>query len=126
MTGDLVADLRAGVDGLELAAADEIENLTKEIDNASRMNGWRLISTAPMDGSEILLWAPNTGARVGYYSQEFNDAPEADRPHHGWWSLTGEISPRFPAWRDLEESPAIYPPSHWMPQPAPPVEASSP
>lgn len=33
MTGEIVADLRAGIDGLELAAADEIERLQKCLDS---------------------------------------------------------------------------------------------
>ena len=81
---------------------------------------WQPIETAPKDGTELLIWAKDVGVRVGYFGTEFNDAPEGSRPYAGWWSLAGEISPAFPAWRDLEEVPARNEPTHWLPLPEPP------
>ena len=81
---------------------------------------WQPIETAPRDQTEILLWGQDVGPRVGYFGTEFNDSPDGHRPYGGWWSLTGEISPAFPAWHDLEEVAAHNPPTHWMPLPGPP------
>ena len=84
------------------------------------MSDWQPIETAPKDGTEILLWAKDVGPRVGSFDSEFNNDPDGYRPYGGWWSLTGEISPAFPAWRDLEEVPAKNTPTHWMSLPEPP------
>lgn len=83
------------------------------------MSEWQPIDTAPRDGTEILLFGA-CGCRVGYFDTEFNDEPYGTRPYSGWWSFEGEISPEFPAWRDLDVIEAKNPPTHWMPLPEPP------
>ena len=78
------------------------------------MSDWRPISTAPKDGTYILLWpvgravirhgyAPTSAVGMARWHQPGN--PE--RP--GYWSAAGHGECNRP--------------SHWMPLPAPPEES---
>ncbi len=83
---DIVERLRSGEDGLEYAAADEIEKLLAG-------QTWRPIGTAPLNGTEILVWD-----QLGFADVAFWD-PMSLRWSSGDLQLT---------------------PTHWMPLPEPP------
>lgn len=74
--------------------------------------GWRPIATAPLDGTEVLLYTRNRagipGAVVGHFMAGgycIEDHPAIDR---GWYFWTGNMF-------DI-----AHPPTHWMPLPAKP------
>lgn len=60
---------------------------------------WQPISTAPRDGTRLLLWAPS-------WSQ-----PNTGHPYPRGWGPMYELGP----WLDQ--------PTHWMPLPEPPRDA---
>lgn len=80
------------------------------------MSAWHNISTAPKDGSEILLaeirWkdgVPNYGEiDVGAWEREPMSRDEFGKDHWAWFSNYGRV----------EE------PTHWMPLPDPPKEGT--
>lgn len=64
--------------------------------NAAHVQGWQDISTAPKDGTRVILWH-------ALYSQ-----PLAAQFYGEWWGF------------DFELGPLKYQPSHWQPLPPPP------
>lgn len=68
---------------------------------------WQPISTAPRDGTEILVW--------GCVGQDIERA-------HIWAVVIAEWDdwPHKPAWRWSDGMEEVVP-THWMPLPAPPV-----
>lgn len=60
---------------------------------------WNTIDTAPVDGSEILLWAT-----VGSLLQPKNQRV-IGRYERGWWALDKTLS-HVTHWMPLEEPPA--------------------
>lgn len=92
------------------------------------MSEWQPISTAPKDGTHILLWAP---------AQTFEGKPTEPRLTYGYWDVPehgaylgdcgGECRcPEYddcpdPYWFSMDGSfTEENPPTHWMPLPAPP------
>jgi len=73
--------------------------------DVSPPTGWQDISSAPMDGTEILVFVPDDGQGVAFW------IVEARSPRTGWCAGTDESGPLF-----LQTEP-----THWMPLPAPPV-----
>lgn len=79
------------------------------------MSDWQDISTAPKDGTEIIVgvdvatvWIVRSARYVRadeWYPSEPDDVD-------GWWSYINSVS--------QEQLVGIYEPTHWMPQPAPP------
>lgn len=68
--------------------------------------GWLDISTAPKDGTRILL------ARCGLN--------EAGEDFGIWWACAGSWSARWKNWNDGIEPCGLADPNYWMPLPAPP------
>jgi hypothetical protein len=66
------------------------------------MSEWQPIETAPLDGTDILVWGPHGH---GCLVVGFDDEPE--HPGFPWITLDGRQYP-----------PAAF--SHWMPLPATP------
>ena len=67
------------------------------------MMEWQPIETAPMRGTEILLWAPKfDGPYYGRYEGK------------DWWVPDDPLNK---PWTQL-----ITPPTHWMPLPEPPLD----
>ena len=64
---------------------------------------WQPMSTAPRDGTRVLVWSPTEGA---YHVLSFDSAPPP-----GWMSQDGD----YVVFEDQE------PLSHWLPLPAPPT-----
>ena len=96
----------------------------------AQAEGWRPISTAPKDGTHILLHAP---------ACEHEGAPVQARTTYGHWCAPSD-TPRIkyqdgfapePEWEDFEPFWASWdggfteehPPTHWMPLPPPPTSA---
>lgn len=68
--------------------------------------GWLSIDTAPMDGTEVILFYPN------YLDEGFVTA--------GYWSCG---NPEYePYWYADLVNCGASPPTHWMPLPEPPIE----
>ncbi len=70
---------------------------------------WQPIETAPRDGTEILLWAPDYSHRAGIGA---------------WCDVIGAWSADIGS---MEDGVAVFEgdcdgPSHWMPLPAPPED----
>ena len=68
------------------------------------MMEWQDISTAPKDGTRILL-----AKIVGHPSH----------PTALWWAAAGHWSIRFDNWNDGVEPAGLAGPTHWMPLPTP-------
>lgn len=81
----------------DMAAAEE----------AARASGWQDISTAPKDGTWVLLFAPDP------------KYPTVDFTH--WIAQWGECRDML-NWIDQDESIVVdnHEPTHWMPLPEPP------
>lgn len=73
------------------------------------MNRWRKISTAPRDGTPILIWQPDRN-----YGQRYDDARYAI----GYWRVDDDETPRGGSWGNRNSSEVS--PTHWMPLPNPP------
>lgn len=78
------------------------------------MSEWRIIETAPEDGTYIILFRPTAAAwmrvDVGYWDdQRFHKRPKP------FWRST--MAPG----QDLSRA---YPPTHWQPLPEPPPEGA--
>jgi hypothetical protein len=77
------------------------------------VNEWQPISTAPRDGTHVLIANDTPGSvhpREGYYvpvEQRYDNEPK----HEGWWRLAGSCEERVHG----------RTPSHWMPLPPPPT-----
>ena len=88
------------------------------------MTDWQDISTAPKDGTEVLVFRMDCGctaiAHVAFYRSEeawdeyFLPNWESKEEYVGWWSyIRNGIS--------QEKLDGVYTPTHWMPlPPAPP------
>ncbi len=74
-------------------ACDTIKALREELARWA----WKDISSAPRDGTWVLLWAPHWPA-----------------PHTGWTFGTDP-------WQDCPKDSYAKPPSHWQPLPSPPL-----
>lgn len=70
---------------------------------------WQPIETAPMDGTEILLYkdiAPVSIVRNGRWVKKY-DWSNQDEEMEGWWCYTNSVS--------QEMLDGVYSPTHWMP-----------
>lgn len=67
------------------------------------MSGWQPISTAPRDGTNVLLWADGEYFLVGHWSGQ-----------NEFWVCPGAVSC---VWNDGQHGP-----THWLPIPPPPTE----
>jgi hypothetical protein len=63
---------------------------------------WQLIETAPKDGTQLLVWAPDMG----------------------WYACAGQPIVAWNKGKGWYTSPGVYPlkPTHWMPLPDPPAD----
>lgn len=106
MTGHIIADINNTDDGWVQVtlSGDNIDGITEsEIEwamNADTMR-WSLISTAPRDGTSILVWRPRedddnpAGVGIDHWSQRYEDwyrSRPGQRPTH-WMPLPGEPTP---------------------------------
>ena len=77
------------------------------------MSEWQPISTAPKDGSAILLYFPHKDIVIrGSWGPQGEADWEAGRDDWDDWNTDNEVI--------LQEDPA-YAPTHWMPLPASPT-----
>lgn len=60
--------------------------------------GWQPIATAPMNGTEVLLWRDADGIAIGYYDPQFCGNGQ-------WWCGGGFLSGEPTHWRLLPEPP---------------------
>lgn len=78
----------------------------------AQAEGWRLIETAPKDGSYLLLW------------EQYSDAPFVGYWSGGSWSVSHEHVDAEGGWDGANVVDALSMPiTHWMPIPAPPTSA---
>ena len=85
-------------DLLDAYADQRIERLL-----ASQDSGWRPIESAPKDGTAILVFCPHASPYqivASFHTKE----------------------PKWSGWLEDYEGEQIWPPTHWMPLPAPPAE----
>lgn len=99
--------------------ADAIRDIdpAEVLAKVGRAGGWQPIETAPKDGTIVDVW--------------LGDADESDRNFYctgktrrspGWWWSKGKFRPLG----GLEPAmPVFVEPTHWMPLPAPPQEATN-
>ena len=86
--------------------AVEIQRRRSSASEGGASNQWHPISTAPRDGTHIILgWPASVSAisRPGFYLDNSN----TKRPWQGWRGVS------------LQPFPAV-PPTHWQPMPPPP------
>ena len=74
----------------------------------SEMTGWRLIDTAPKDGTRVLVFCPVTG-----WSSARHQIAVSEYSHFLGWALADTGA-------NAEDADLDGEPSHWMPLPAPP------
>jgi len=83
-------------------------------------NGWLDISTAPKDGTYVLLAVPHyeSGWNIGeaYFDQQSRDGGD------WWWAGTSDGD----YWSSPLSESNHHPPSHWQPLPLPPVASTNP
>jgi hypothetical protein len=86
--------------------------LLRSIERSAPAHGWRDISTAPKDGSRIML-----AKIVGH----------PDHPTALWWAVSGRWSDKWKNWNDGVEPSGLAGPTHWMPLPkiAAPLDAET-
>jgi hypothetical protein len=78
----------------------------------TRMSGWRDISTAPRDGTEILVWSAMNAGKCFLAVWDDNRFARKPRPY---WSFCKERL--YGTWTVRKNQP-----THWMPLPEPPVK----
>lgn len=109
---EFTAHKRSDITGVSLL--DDIRDLVKE---SGKRCQWQDISTAPKDGTDILLGSP---------PQEFNGEPTTRRTTVGQWVTAQDGDDDYSGWASwdggfTEENP----PTHWMPLPEPPTSHST-
>lgn len=99
-------------DGREPKNADELVSVLLALvrpvaqENARLKAGWQPIETAPLDGTELLLWVPDDSCCLGTYV-DFETLGGAPNGYHSGWydNMTGHV--------ELH-------PTHWMARPLAP------
>ena len=100
---------------VERADGVKLEDLRLILAASPSVGGWEDISTAPKDGTDVLLWSdifageisgpvPCVGPLIGRYSNGVSDYAG-----EGWWDVEGGDA--YASW---------CLPTHWMPLPPPP------
>jgi len=71
---------------------------------------WRPIETAPKDGTDVVIYAPNCGVLVAYWSDSI------------WASVNNPVRGQGGGWvQEVHRSDTcVFSPTHWMPLPSPP------
>lgn len=99
-----LARARAAVEAMREPNEEISSDASRHSPGAAIMTAWRDISTAPKDGTRILLTAP------------YGDVP-------GNWIGVGAFY--CAAWRD-DRTYVLFGPTHWMPLPPPPKSPTAP
>lgn len=109
-----------GDDGQARLSMDTLEKDCQEAAEAltALVGGWREISTAPRDGTQILGWNEE-GHEIVEWMDAQPDGPDQPGNDEGWVGVYA-----FPG-RDIDDRYHSQPqgqPTHWMPFPAPPED----
>lgn len=91
-----------------------------QAEHQRRHDGWRDISTAPKDGTGVLIaWLDRDGewqTRLAWWEREFQIADVDDDDNTVWKSAWTDNRVQSFGYEEIWE----YDPTHWMPLPDPP------
>ncbi|MGE8691489.1 MAG: hypothetical protein ACN6PJ_30380 [Achromobacter sp.] len=87
--------------------------------------GWKPISSAPKDGTEILAWRSDCGQFIASYTSA-DSFPMTQDELDAWDEETLFAKDWFTQWPQAYRLEGIEVPTHWMPLPAAPAAAPSP
>ena len=100
---------------VEESVADDIAGTLRQAADLLAAEGWQDISTAPKNGSEVLVWGGRYGTRGPVVAHFMHQAPEDHPPIDPGWYFWPHTSTRYGSFIQLDT-----PPTHWMPLPTPP------
>lgn len=123
---DIFVPLTPGAaDGASLASRSIVTAL-RALSASPQREGWRDISTAPKDGTDILLYSAigdrsKDGATIGHWTTE--EECRVDIGDCGGACHCREYDYVDPSWMSWDGGfTEEHPPTHWMPLPTPPKE----
>lgn len=122
--------LRAILAGQQAAISDDTQPGTDDapcvgsapsLPTEDAAGGWQDISTAPKDGTDVLIWNCE-GAEIAHWAPKEDDGPDqpgCDEGWHGTYAWPGR------SWGTRLQSFPQGQPTHWMPLPASPTTPAS-
>jgi len=117
---DHMSEVIAVMRAITSEAADKLRT------QPSAVPGWQDISTAPRDGTKIILarfgfTTDTTGLEIdGKEWRERIFDWKATTIYSLWWACTGSWSDKYKNWNDGVDPCGLNKPTHWQPIPAPP------
>jgi hypothetical protein len=101
------------------ADADRLARCAEELDallaSVPHEDAWQDISTAPKDGTPVLLWDTDSkSVNVGYYQENYTER---------WHGMVLGVDA---LWSDFDGPQPIFNATHWRPLPSPPLPRPTP
>lgn len=96
--------------------AERLKKLDEEAQRAIHRTEWRDISTAPKDGTPIVMIFGNMVCIASWGEEEIWGGNEQSTYGEGWWRIMNHDLMKW----ESALKPSIPEPSHWMPLPHPP------